>query len=143
MEEVNKVTRYNEVLESFIDRGCGPRASLSFVANNIDEVLQEGDKISTNSFFIYNNEQLYGVLVVDRDSYKWSVLINQQFSKLKGLDDLKDDCFESDYIVEMMIHSCDMPKVQKIIPEITEMDVEGKIKTMKKIGLNSRGYHFK
>ena len=37
----------------------------------------------------------------------------------------------------------DADKIKEAIPEIEDMNVENKVKTLKNIGLNSNGYHIK
>ena len=49
----------------------------------------------------------------------------------------------NDYIVEMIINFINEKKFQNIIPNLQEMNTETKIKALKNIKLNSKGYHIK
>ena len=63
---------------------------------------------------------------------------------LEAMNDENDEALTNgDYIVEMMINFAEQEKVRAIIPDIEKYNLEQKVQTLKKIGLNSNGYHFK
>lgn len=142
MMEKKVVEEFSPIINDFVDIGCSVEEALTFIYNNI-EVVRDSDKFNVEKmYFICNNKEVYGLLYVDGDDYSWSIHINNEFSKLKSKDE-KTDVTNSDYIVDMMIGIGESEKVKKVVPSIDTMSTEGKIKTLKKIGLNSKGYHFK
>ena len=54
---------------------------------------------------------------------------------------IKDDDKEHDYIIDMILEFTDAEKIKRIVPDIEKMNLENKIKILKKIKLNSQGYH--
>ena len=142
MNQKKVVEQFEVIINLFLRQGCSLESSLSFIYNNFDYVIKQKKKIVDNISFIYNNKNLYGVLIASGDIYGWSIYDNKQFYPIESSN--KDNQENnSDYIVEMMLHFADTDKVKRIIPDIASMSVEGKVKTLKRLGLNSTGYHFR
>ena len=79
---------------------------------------------------------MYGIIWVNGDDYEWSVFENGIFRRI-----MKSDNDEHDYIVDMILEFADTEKIKRVVPDICNMNLENKIKTLKKIRLNSQGYH--
>ena len=43
----------------------------------------------------------------------------------------------------MMLNFAETDKVRKIVPNISEMNIETKVKVLRSVSFNSTGYHFK
>ena len=50
---------------------------------------------------------------------------------------------ENDYIIDMILNFTNTDKIKKIVPNISQMNLENKVKSLKKLKLNSDGYHLK
>lgn len=103
---------------------------------DIDKVLKD----EYNYTFNGDLKELYSVLYVNEDNYLWSTYDDNEFMPFRKLS---DDFKNNDYVVEMVIAYTSSYKIKEAIPEIDDMNVENKVKTLKNIGLNSNGYHIK
>lgn len=140
----DKYSEIDKITEMFYNVGCSSEDAKSFIANNYDKITNTPN-ITNYLYFILNNVEVYGVILVIDDSYKWSLYKDEEFKPFKEIsyDENNEALTNGDYIVEMMINFAEQEKVRAIIPDIEKYNLEDKIKTLKNIGLNSNGYHFK
>lgn len=143
MKQEQIIDEFSELIEVFKQKGCSLDQALSFIYNNFDFVIDKYEEFSQNIYFIYNHSCLYGILVAKGDFYEWSIYDNGKFNQLMQVNGLNNGDKGADYIVEMMINFANMDKIKKIVPEVISMNVENRIKMLKRIGLNSNGYHFR
>lgn len=131
----------NNIIKTFTARGFSQEEIASFLNRNFDYIEEHGNMVQDHLYFMYNNHDLYGVLVACDNDYRWSVYHDGEFTSFQTINSCAD-IKKSDYIVEMMIRFADSDKLKTIVPTIHNMSVEGKVKMLKRIGLNSNGYHF-
>lgn len=143
MEQKKFENQFKRIIDIFKDKGCSFNSTLSFIYNNFDYLIENQEKIEDNLYFIYNNKELYGVLIAWTDKYEWSIYENGNFYPIKSNIDNDNKLANRDYIVEMMLHFAEEEKVRRIIPDVISMNIDAKIRALKKIGLNSTGYHFR
>lgn len=130
---------FDGVIKVFKNNEIEDRTILSFIDTNFD-FLKEKEDIERHLFLLMNKKELYSVLYVNEDNYLWSTYDDNEFMPFKKLS---DDFKNNDYVVEMVIAYASSYKIKEVIPEIDDMNVENKVKTLKNIGLNSNGYHIK
>ena len=130
---------FDGVIKVFKNNEIEDRTILSFIDTNFD-FLKEKEDIERHLFLLMNKKELYSVLYVNEDNYLWSTYDDNEFMPFKKLS---DDFKNNDYGVEMVISYSSSYKIKEAIPEIDDMNVENKVKTLKNIGLNSNGYHIK
>lgn len=140
----DKYSEIDKITEFFYNVGCSSDDAKSFISNNI-EIITTTPNITEYLYFILNNQEIYGVILVIDNSYKWSIYKDKEFKPFKEItyDENDEALTNGDYIVEMMINFAEQEKVRAIIPDIEKYNLEQKVQTLKKIGLNSNGYHFK
>lgn len=145
MIEKKVLEKFKVIFENLGARGCSKEEILSFIDSNFDLVQKEYETITDQLYLIYNNKSLYGVLFVDGDKYQWSIYRDQKsFMPLVRTGERDENGLQNgDYIIEMMLHFADSDKVKNVVPNVSEMDVENKVKVLRRIGLNSKGYHFR
>lgn len=137
MQYPNPSNQFNEIINLFIKNGCSIKLALSFISNNLDYILKHKE-IANKIFFICNNTEIYAILIVNDNNYYWSICHNNTSYPLEEKTEKNND-----YIVEMIINFINEKKFQNIIPNLQEMNTETKIKALKNIKLNSKGYHIK
>lgn len=131
------------VIKTFENGGCSVGDTITFIKQNFDFVQMKKQELSEKIYFIYNHQELYGALVVNGNDYSWSIYHDKDgFGSLQKIEE-KSAIKTCDYIVEMMIHFADTDKVKQVCPNVSNMNIENKVKTLKQIGLNTKGYHFK
>lgn len=126
----------------FQNRGCSYESFLSFLIHNAN-FLMENENISNSIYFLYNNKDLYGLIIPDEESYAWSRYENGEFHQLRKITSYNQEMINEDFVIEMAIRFAESKKIENIVPGINSMNVEGKVKVLKQIGLNSKGYHFR
>lgn len=137
MQYPNPSNQFNEIINLFIRNDCSIKLALSFISNNLNYILKHKE-IANKIFFIYNNTEIYAILIVNDNNYYWSICHNNTSYPLEEKTEKNND-----YIVEMIINFINEKKFQNIIPNLQEMNTETKIKALKNIKLNSKGYHIK
>ena len=137
MQYPNPSNQFNEIINLFIKNGCSIKLALSFISNNLDYILKHKE-IANKIFFICNNTEIYAILIVNDNNYYWSICHNNTSYPLEEKTEKNNY-----YIVEMIINFISEKKFQNIIPNLQEMNTETKIKALKNIKLNSKGYHIK
>ena len=141
------VKEFNEVIEVFGESNLDYKTALLFISTNLEFLRRKREGIKDKLFLIMNKKELCSVLYINNDSYLWSTYDEEEFlpfkspSKLIGL--LPSNFEDNDSIVERVLSYTDADKIKEAIPEIEDMNVENKVKTLKNIGLNSNGYHIK
>ena len=147
MQEENKYRQFKRLLENLIKSGIDEYSALKFIEENIDILAKKDDDdydVNNSIYFLLNNQDVYGIVYVDGDTYYWSNLINGFLTKLKTVNEKDEDFLQaSDFVVEMIINFANSEKIKQIIPEITTYSVENKLKALKNLGLNENGYHVK
>lgn len=146
MQEENKYRQFKRLLENLIKSGIDEYSALKFIEENIDILAKKDDDYDVNNsiYFLLNNQDVYGIVYVDGDTYYWSNLINGFLTKLKTVNEKDEDFLQaSDFVVEMIINFANSEKIKQIIPDITTYSVENKLKALKNLGLNENGYHVK
>ena len=137
MQYPNPSNQFNEIINLFIRNDCSIKLALSFISNNLNYILKHKE-IANKIFFICNNTEIYAILIVHDNNYYWSICHNNTSYPLEEKTEKNND-----YIVEMIINFINEKKFQNIIPNLQEMNTETKIKALKNIKLNSKGYHIK
>lgn len=137
MQYPNPSNQFNEIINLFIRNDCSIKLALSFISNNLNYILKHKE-IANKIFFICNNTEIYAILIVNENNYYWSICHNNTSYPLEEKTEKNND-----YIVEMIINFINEKKFQNIIPNLQEMNTETKIKALKNIKLNSKGYHIK
>ncbi len=137
MQYPNPSNQFNEIINLFIRNDCSIKLALSFISNNLNYILKHKE-IANKIFFICNNTEIYAILIVNDNNYYWSICHNNTSYPLEEKTEKNND-----YIVEMIINFINEKKFQNIIPNLQEMNTETKIKALKNIKLNSKGYHIK
>ncbi len=122
----------------FQENGCSVEAIQDFIQNNFHYLIEEGIDSSEQLYFVYNHNDLYGVIWIYGDLYQWSIYDHGMFRKASKLDE-----GENDYIIDMILNFTNTDKIKKIVPNISQMNLENKVKSLKKLKLNSDGYHLK
>lgn len=130
---------FDGVIKVFKNNEIEDRTILSFIDTNFD-FLKEKEDIERHLFLLMNKKELYSVLYANEDNCLWSTYDDNEFMPFRKLS---DDFKNNDYVVEMVIAYASSYKIKEVIPEIDDMNVENKVKTLKNIGLNSNGYHIK
>lgn len=147
MQEENKYRQFKRLLENLIKSGIDEYSALKFIEENIDILAKKDDDdydVNNSIYFLLNNQDVYGIVYVDGDTYYWSNLINGFLTKLKTVNEKDEEFLQaSDFVVEMIINFANSEKIKQIIPEITTYSVENKLKALKNLGLNENGYHVK
>lgn len=147
MQEENKYRQFKRLLENLIKSGIDEYSALKFIEENIDILAKKDDDdydVNNSIYFLLNNQDVYGIVYVDGDTYYWSNLINGFLTKLKTVNEKDEDFLQaSDFVVEMIINFANSEKIKQIIPDITTYSVENKLKSLKNLGLNENGYHVK
>lgn len=147
MQEENKYRQFKRLLENLIKSGIDEYSALKFIEENIDILAKKDDDdydVNNSIYFLLNNQDVYGIVYVDGDTYYWSNLINGFLTKLKTVNEKDEDFLQaSDFVVEMIINFANSEKIKQIIPEITTYSVENKLRALKNLGLNENGYHVK
>ena len=147
MQEENKYRQFKRLLENLIKSGIDEYSALKFIEENIDILAKKYDDdydVNNSIYFLLNNQDVYGIVYVDGDTYYWSNLINGFLTKLKTVNEKDEDFLQaSDFVVEVIINFANSEKIKQIIPEITTYSVENKLKALKNLGLNENGYHVK
>lgn len=144
MENNNNILQnYQYVVEGFIKQGYSASDIEKFFSNNKDYFAENLVEADSDIYFICNAKKVYALLVVKDDSYWWSLYQDDEFQPLQrtSIDDDSSEVMHTDFIVEMMLSVADSKKMQNVIPEIGSMNVANKVKMLKKVGLNSNGYH--
>lgn len=131
---------FKEVIDLFEKNNLEDLVALSFININFNFLRENKINIDKALFLVMNKNELYSVLFVKDDSYLWSTYINESFLPFKEPTKKFED---NDSIVERVLSYAKSDKVQEAIPEIDSMNIENKVKVLKKIGLNSNGYHIK
>ena len=142
MNQENIINQFREIIDLLKSKGCDAEGIVSFIKNNFEFLVIKFGKLPNiidNIYCIYNNQSLYCILIVSDNTYEWSIYRDNKFEKIKSLD--KDD--ECDCIVEKIVHVMDSEKIKNIMPDISKMNIEDKVRVLKKMELNSTGYHFK
>lgn len=131
-----KIEYYFEKMIHLLDEnGCSIQAIQSFINHNYDYLLDEDQDVTKDIYFVYNNRNLYGIIWVNGNQYEWSIYDNDNFRRIRHYDE------DEDAIIDMILGFANTDKVKKIVPEIGNMNLEDKIKVLKKLKLNSSGYH--
>lgn len=147
MQEENKYRQFKRLLENLIKSGIDEYSALKFIEENIDILAKKDDDdydVNNSIYFLLNNQDVYGIVYVDGDTYYWSNLINGFLTKLKTVNEKDEDFLQaSDFVVEMIINFANSEKIKQIIPDITTYSVENKLRALKNLGLNENGYHVK
>lgn len=133
--------QFKSIIEIFKKGGCTQEDALSFINSNIEFLVNNDIELLKNTYFIYNNKELYSILIVDENDYYWSIYANNKFYPIRNNNNTNEE--NKDYIIEMIINFANKEVVQRIVPDIKNMDTATKIKTLKKIKLNSEGYHIR
>ena len=128
--------QFNELFEVLKLKGCPTILATSFIQNNF-EYLKKNDVLN-HLYFICNHQEIYAILVTLEDSYYWSICYNDSFYPLEKKTEQNND-----YIIVMMLNFAETDKVRKIVPNISEMNIETKVKILRSVPFNSTGYHFK
>lgn len=144
MNQMQILEEFRPIIEKLCNQECSIQDAMTFICKNYEYLKEKDLKEKDKFYLIYNNKNLYGIIIVNENEYEWSLYNEEEgFSPLIKLSSTKNDIKNSDYIIEMMIHFADSSKVKDIVPEIETMNIENKVKTLKRIGLNSKGYHFR
>jgi len=136
MEKVKIIENYEKLILFLRKKGISDGAVKSFINNNKSIIEENIDNILDRLFMIYNNKDLYCILLTIDDRYLWSLYKDNEFSAFKSINNEKDS------IVEMMVGFIDSNKIKDIYPDIDGLNLNKKIKLLKKCKLNSHGYHF-
>ena len=134
------VKEFNEVIEVFGESNLDYKTALLFISTNLEFLRRKREGIKDKLFLIMNKKELCSVLYINNDSYLWSTYDEEEFLPFKSPAKNFED---NDSIVERVLSYTDADKIKEAIPEIEDMNVENKVKTLKNIGLNSNGYHIK
>lgn len=132
-----KISEQFDEIKSVLElKGCPTSLALSFIKNNLS-YLKEAD-ITNKIYIIYNHNEIYAILIIDKNNYYWSVCQDNILYPLE-----KKTKENKDYIIEMMLNFANEEKIKKIVPNISEMNTETKVKVLRSFHFNSTGYHFK
>lgn len=134
------VKEFNEVIEVFGESNLDYKTALLFISTNLEFLRRKREGIKDKLFLIMNKKELCSVLYINNDSYLLSTYDEEEFLPFKSPSKNFED---NDSIVERVLSYTDADKIKEAIPEIEDMNVENKVKTLKNIGLNSNGYHIK
>ena len=134
------VKEFNEVIEVFGESNLDYKTALLFISTNLEFLRRKREGIKDKLFLIMNKKELCSVLYINNDSYLWSTYDKEEFLPFKSPSKNFED---NDSIVERVLSYTDTDKIKEASPEIEDMNVENKVKTLKNIGLNSNGYHIK
>lgn len=142
--ENSEYEQFKKLLMNLIASGIDKEEALKFIEENINTLSCDGRDVNDNIYFILNNEDIYAIIYAVDDTYYWSNLIEGILTPLKNLDTVQLEKMDNaDYIVEMVIDFANSEKIKKLVPEITYCNLENKLRLLKKIELNSNGYHIK
>jgi hypothetical protein len=140
LDKYNK--QFNLIEGKFKKGGCKKEATLSFIYNNID-FLENNNQSLENIHFIYNHDDLYGILITNGNTYSWSIYNDNTFYPLRTNTNNNSQLDSGDYIIEMIINFTNKDIVEIIFPNIKKMNLSTKIKALKQIKLNSNGFHIR
>lgn len=144
MESQDKIeNQFKSIIEVFKKGGCSKSETLSFINTNIDFLIENENNFLENIYFIYNNNDLYGALIVNDNNYSWSIYKEQEFYPIRQNIDNNFDPSNGDYIVEMILNFSNKNSIKEIVPNIENMPIATKVKKLKQIKFNSNGYHLR
>ena len=116
-----KISEQFDEIKSVLElKGCPTSLALSFIKNNLS-YLKEAD-ITNKIYIIYNHNEIYAILIIDKNNYYWSVCQDNILYPLE-----KKTKENKDYIIEMMLNFANEEKIKKIVPNISEMNTETKV----------------
>ncbi len=125
----------SEYLDVITSKGCNFKAALSLIQNNSSLLHYTKDELKRKLSFISNHNSLYAALLVDGNTYAWSIYQNGSFGKfVKPLDG------NNDYIVDMVLNFI---YNNKMIKANEDTLLEDAIVRFKKNITNVTGYHLK
>ena len=127
-----------DLTKKLIENGCSYDSVQLFIKDNLYFFVDEHPDCSKHIYFVYNHLILYGIIFVYGDSYTWSICKDGEFSRIY---DSRID--EVDSIIETILKCADSSDFKKVVPDVSSMNLEEKVKALKKFKLNSYGYHFK
>lgn len=144
LQEANEYKQFKRLLENLINSGIEEYYALRFIEENIEILSKKDRDVNDSIYFLLNNQDVYGIVYVDGNTYYWSTIVDGDLTRLRTINEKDRDYLQSsDYVVEMIINFANSEKIKKIIPEITTYTIEEKLKTLKSLGLNENGYHVK
>ena len=93
-----KISEQFDEIKSVLElKGCPTSLALSFIKNNLS-YLKEAD-ITNKIYIIYNHNEIYAILIIDKNNYYWSVFRDNIHYPLE-----KKTKENKDYIIEMMLN---------------------------------------
>ena len=126
----------HEYLKIIINKGCSFETALSLLKSNSSLLHYTTDELEKKLSFISNHNSLYAALLVDGNTYAWSIYQNGNFGKfIKPFGNTNRD-----YIVDMVL---DFVYNNKMIKNSGNMSLEDAIVKFKKNITNVTGYHLK
>lgn len=109
----------------------------AFIKDNVGLILTTPN-IQEHLFFITKGPVVYGIVYIDGDFYKWSVLDKNGFTPFKEYtDDDKEFLSICDYIVELILRYPLKPEVRELLPGIEDLSLEDQIKKLCKTNFDS------
>ena len=76
-----KYSIIEKLIEMFYNVGCSKQATKTFITNNI-EIINTTDNITDKLYFILNNKEIYGIILVIENNYQWSLLKDMEFKNI-------------------------------------------------------------
>lgn len=126
-------------LEVIKKKGCDLRSGLSLLRNNPILLEYTPEELDHKLSFIFNHNQMYAAILIDKNYYEWSLYENESFSEFKSPTVYKEE--SDDLVVHMMINSIVHNKFTR---KKNKLSLEDEINVFKNnIKTNSTGYHIK
>lgn len=134
MNQKKIVDNISSIIYLLSRNGCSIESVQLFIQhifNNIDDIILESTSISNHVFFLYNHKKLYGLILSYLNNTECYRYIDGHFKEVNHLDNWYDD-----YVFNLILNS-------KNITNLSYFSSESHLNKLKKVKLNSFGYHLK
>lgn len=101
-------------------------------------ILEEKFK-DDNIIFLYNYQELYGLLLVENDEYNWTIYQNGNFQKLHS----KLENEECDYVISLVVSFIQSEKLNKMGIIRESFSFTNTVQKLNQLNLHKHGYHFR
>ena len=135
---MNEQDKLKLITKKLMEAGLNEEMIKTFMLNNYEYLMNNLEEIKDNIYFLFNSNDLYGIVIAKEDKYLWSNVDDNEIGRLQ--DSSEDNL--GDYIIEDILRFGENGKFKNIYPNLSSNYLEN-IKILKKIKFNSNGYYIK
>lgn len=129
----NGIVKIYELLSS---HGFSINEIKKFIENNSSLIIDIHD-LSDNLYFLYNSKSLYSIIYLKDNNLNWWLYDINSFKNVKNYQ-VNDDALIND-----IVSFLNSEKFKLFFPKDCNDTLEDKMKLVKRIGLNKKGYNIK